>query len=112
MDVDYSGDDSDGPESEGNWDSVSEKYKEFSDKHLDDEIEKYKGYATGRRTGLKLRDEGAKFALCLRNLEKEKEARRIKRSLAVRFYCCGDLYCAPNVSVSYRQALHSFLSHG
>jgi hypothetical protein len=82
MDVDYSEDDSDGPEPESNQDSVSGKFKDLSDAHLDDEIEKYKGYATGRKTGLKLPDEGAKFTTYLQNLEEEKEARRIKRSLA------------------------------
>ncbi|KAG0560018.1 hypothetical protein KC19_10G147600 [Ceratodon purpureus] len=79
----FSEDDSDGLEVEGNQDSVAEKFREFSDEHLDDEIEKYKGYATGTKTGLRLPDEGAKFTMYLHNLEKEKEARRIKRSLAV-----------------------------
>jgi hypothetical protein len=65
MDVDYSGDDSDGPEPEGNHDSMSEKFKDLSNVHLDDAIEKYKGYVTQRKTGLKLPDEGAKFTTCL-----------------------------------------------
>ena len=93
----FSEDDSDGLEVEGNQDSVAEKFREFSDEHLDDEIEKYKGYATGTKTGLRLPDEGAKFTMYLHNLEKEKEARRIKRSLAVRFYC-GSFFCAPSAS--------------
>jgi hypothetical protein len=58
MDVDYLGDDSNGSELEGNYDSVLEKFKDLSDAHLDDEIEKYKGYATRRKTGLKLPNEG------------------------------------------------------
>ena len=75
MDVDYSRDDSNGLELEGNHDFVSKKFKDLSKEYLDDEIEKYISYATQRKTSMKLPDERAKFTTCLQNLVKE-EARQ------------------------------------
>lgn len=88
VDIDFSGDDSDGLEPEGINGSKAEKFKELSDTQLDDDIEKYEGYVQ-KSTGLKLPDNGAKFTKFLQMLKNEKESRRIKRSLAVRFFPGG-----------------------
>lgn len=89
MDVDFTGDDSDGPEAEGNQDSVANQFKDLSDRHLDDEIEKYRGYATGVKIRLRLPDKGAKFTTYLHNLEKEKEAMQIKNVPTVEVVLCS-----------------------
>jgi len=91
VDVDCSGDDSDGSDP-GDRDPKTEKFKDLSDTQLDDDIEKYEGYVL-KNTGLKLPDDGAKFTKHLQHLKNEKESRRIQRSLAVRVGFSG----APNV---------------
>ncbi|XP_024401364.1 uncharacterized protein [Physcomitrium patens] len=84
VDMDNSDDDSDDLEIKVIGDSMTEKLKDFSDTQLDDEIEKYKEYVYGKKSGLKLSDEGAKFTIHLQKLqrEKDKRARLIKRSQA------------------------------
>jgi len=94
LDVECSGDDSDGPEPEDR-DCKTEKFKNLSDTQLDDDIDKYEGYvSTGNQIfQCKLPDDGAKFIKHLQNLKNERESRRVKRSLAVRGVFSG----CPNV---------------
>lgn len=83
---DDSEDVSDGVEVEFFTDSKAQKFKEFSDTQLDDEIEKYEGYVAGtRKAALNLPDGGNKFTKHLESLrsEKHKRARKLKRALAV-----------------------------
>lgn len=82
VEVDCSGDDSDGPDLDDR-DNKEEKFKNLSDTQLEDDIEKYEGYVL-KNTGLKLPDDGAKFTKHLQNLKNEREFRRTYRSLAVR----------------------------
>lgn len=82
---DDSEDVSDGVEVEFFTDSKAQKFKEFSDTQLDDEIEKYEGYVAGtRKAALNLPDGGNKFTKHLESLrsEKHKRARKLKRALA------------------------------
>lgn len=60
VDIDFLGDDLDGFEFEGINGFKVEKFKEFFDMQLDDDIEKYEGYVQ-KSIGLKLLDNGVKF---------------------------------------------------
>ncbi|KAG0566225.1 hypothetical protein KC19_7G047300 [Ceratodon purpureus] len=80
MELDDSGDDSDGL-TEYPDDPQIEKFKAFSDTQLDDEITKYEGYvAGGQKDGLKLKDGGDKFRKTLQKLERVRSDRAKKRS--------------------------------
>lgn len=65
VDMDNLDDDLDDFEIKVIGDFMIEKLKDFFDIQLDDEIEKYKEYVYGKKSGLKLLDEGVKFIIYL-----------------------------------------------